>query len=295
MDWFNLLVITAIIVLYSFQTLFCTLFNRHYPGKAEWAPQVFCILEAGAITLVTLALNRFRFHPSGPTLLYGGLNALVLLGFNISMIEAGKRGSYAFFNMAMLYGSILVPMLYSVVFLHEGTSPLQWAGIGLMLVALLLMNLGGKGAEKPKKGYIFFCILLFLCNGLYGVFLKMQTMACENESAEMIVITFGLMGILSLARLALREKGNLLPPFRQSRKSAWFLAACLLSAALAVNGLMAVLPRINSIVFFTVENGGVLLLSSMYAFFLFHEKPTPGKTIGILIAVASMVLLSLPA
>ena len=294
MDWFNLLVITAIIVLYSFQTLFCTLFNRHYPGKAEWAPQVFCILEAGAITLVTLALNRFRFHPSGPTLLYGGLNALVLLGFNISMIEAGKRGPYAFFNMSMLYGSILVPMVYSIVFLREGASLRQWIGVGLMLVAFLLMNLEEKGAEKPKKGYIFFCILLFVCNGLYGVLLKMQSMACPNESAEMIIMTFGMMGVFSVIRLAWSEKGSILPPFRQSRKSAVFLSACLLSAALAVNGLMVVLPRINSVVLFTVENGGVLLLSSLYAFFLFHEKPVPKKVAGILIAVISMTLLSMP-
>ena len=294
MDWFNVLIITGIIVLYSFQTLFCTLFNRYYPGKAEWSPRVFCILEAGVITLVTFTLNGFRFQPSGATWLYGSLNALVLLGFNISMIEAGKRGSYAFFNMAMLYGSILVPMVYSVVFLQEGTSALQWGGIGLMLLALLLMNLEGKGEEKPKKGYIFFCVMLFICNGLYGVFLKMQTMACENESAEMIMITFGLMGIVSLARLIRTEKGNCLPAFRQNRKSALFLSACLLSAALAVNGLMAVLPRINSIVFFTVENGGVLLLSCLYAFFLFHEKPAPRKVAGILVDVVSMVLLSMP-
>ena len=118
-------------------------------------------------------------------------------------------------------------------------------------------------------------------------------MACESESAEMIMLTFGLMGFLSLIRLMLSERGNIAPAFRQNRKSALFLSACLLSAALAVNGLMAVLPRINSVVLFTVENGGVLLLSCLYATFLFHEKPLPGKVAGILIAVVSMTLLSL--
>ena len=293
MNLTGMALIAVIVLLYSFQTLFCTLYNRQYPGKTEWSSPVFCILEAVFITLVTWAVNGFRFHPSAATVLFGCLNALALFGFNTGMIEAGKRGSYAFFNMSLLYGAILVPMVYSAVFLKEQTTPMQWIGIALMLIAFLLMNWESKGFEKPKKGYYFFCALLFLCNGMYSVFMKMQSMTCEGESTDMIMLTFGLMGVIALAKLAWTEKSNTLRAFRQTRKSIPPLAACLLSAALAVNGLMYVLPHVNSVVFFTVENGGVLLLSCLYAFFLFREKPVPRKVIGILIAIVSITLLSL--
>ena len=293
MDWLSVFLIAGIVLLYSFQTLFCTLYNQRYPGKPECGAPVFCVLESVFITLISFALNGFRFHASPTTLLLGCLNALVLWGYNNSLIAAGKRGSYAFFNMVLLYGAILIPMAYSAVFLKEGTTGLQWAGVGLMLIAFLLMNWEGKAEKTAKKGFYLFCALLFLCNGLYSVILKMQTLSCENESAEMIMLTFGIMGVAALIQLALKEKGGTLAAFRQNRRSLPPLIACLLSAGLAINGLMFVLPRVNSVVLYTVENGGVLLLSSLYAVFLFHEKPAPRKVAGIVIAIISITLLSL--
>ena len=293
MDWLSVLLIAGIILLYSFQTLFCTLYNHRYPGKAEWAAPTFCALEGVFITLITWALNGFRFHLSPPTLLFGVLNALVLLGYNSSLMAAGKRGSYAVFNMSLQYGAILIPMAYSALFLREGTTPVQWAGVGLMLIAFLLMNWERKIEKTAKKGFYVFCALLFLFNGLYSVFLKMQSMACENESAEMIMLTFGVMGLAALIRLAAAEKRNTLRAFRQSRRSLPPLIACLLSAGLAINGLVAVLPRVNSVVLYTVENGGVLLLSCLYAVLLFREKPAPKKVAGVAVAIVSITLLSL--
>ena len=293
MDWLSVVLIAGIVLLYSFQTLFCTLYNQRYPGNAECAAPVFCILESAFITLITWALNGLSFHASPPTLLFGCLNALVLFGYNSSLMAAGKRGSYAFFNMALLYGPILVPMVYSAIFLHEGTTNLQWVGVGLMLIAFLLMNWEGKTEKTAKRGFYLFCALLFLCNGLYSVFLKMQSVACENEIAEMIMLTFGLMGLAALVQLAIAQKGNTLQAFRQNKRSLPPLIACLLSAGLAVNGLVAVIPRVNSVVLYTVENGGVLLLSFLYAVTLFHEKPVPKKVAGVVIAVVSITLLSI--
>ena len=293
MDITSIALIAGVILLYSFQTLFCTLYIRHYPGREDLASPVFCILEAAFIVLVTWGLKGFSFHPSPLTLLLGCLNALALWGYNNSLMEAGKRGSYAFFNMILLYGGILLPMLYSALFLREETAALQWIGAGLMLLAFLLMNWEGKGSQKPKKGYYFYCALLFLCNGLYGTFLKMQSVSRAQESTEMVMLTFGVMGLIALIQLVLREKGNTLHAFRQSKKSLLPLAVCLISAALAINGLVFVMSRVNTVVLFTVENGGVLLLAAVYSFLLFHEKPTVPKAAGIVTALVSITLLSL--
>ena len=293
MDWLSVVLIAGIILLYSFQTLFCTLYNHRYPGKAECAASVFCVLESVFICLLTWGMNGFRFHASPPTLLFGCLNALVLLGYNSSLMAAGKRGSYAFFNMSLQYGAILIPLAYSTIFLQEGTTPLQWAGVALMLVAFLLMNWERNVEKTAKKGFYVFCALLFLFNGLYSVFLKMQSVACADESAEMVILTFGIMGLVALIRLVMAEKENTLLAFRQDKRSLPPLIACLLSAGLAINGLVAVLPRVNSVVLYTLENGGVLLLSFLYAVLLFHEKPIPQKVVGVGIALISMTLLSL--
>ena len=105
------ILIAVIILLYSFQTLFCTLFNDRYTGSKAASPYVFCVVEAIAIPLVSLAFNGFRFAPSGLTVLLGVLNAAMLFVYNTSLIAAGRRGSYAFLNVMMLFGGILIPIV----------------------------------------------------------------------------------------------------------------------------------------------------------------------------------------
>ena len=92
----NLIYIGLIILLYSFQTLFCKMFSDRYPGKSELSSPVFCIIEAIFITLATYAFNGFHFFVSPLTILFGILNGLILFGYNTSLIKAGTLGSYAF-------------------------------------------------------------------------------------------------------------------------------------------------------------------------------------------------------
>jgi hypothetical protein len=92
----------------------------------------------------------------------------------------------------------------------------------------------------------------------------MQSVACAEESTEMVMLTFGIMGLIALIRLIRTEKGNTLRAFRQTKQSLWPLALCLLSAGLAINGLVYILPSVNTVVFYTIENGGVLLMAYTY-------------------------------
>lgn len=288
----NLMMI-PIIVLYSLQTLFCSLYTDRYPGRKGLASSVFCVLESIAIALITLVLNGFRFAVAPITLLLGVLNAGTLFGYNTSLIAASARGSYAFMNISMLFGGILVPMVYSACFLNEPIAWYQYVGIGLMLISFVLMNAGGltlRGAQLP---YYLFCLLLFFCNGIYGTLLKCQAVYKEEQNSEMLIITFGLMGVIALIQLIAQERRKTPQAFRMDRRAAAPLVLCLLSAALAANCLVWLLPMVQTAVFYTVENGGVLMLSAIYSTVIFKEKLTPLKVAGILLALVSITVLSL--
>lgn len=289
----SVLLIIAIIFLYSFQTLFCKLYTDHYPGKQELSSPVFCILESVAITLITWAWCGFRFEASPTTILIGIANALALLGYNTFLIKASNRGSYAFMNVMMLFGGILLPILYSIMVLHNGLNALQIVAIALMLVACVLMNLKEMKLKGTHWSYYLFCLLLFLFNGLYGILLKVQSVYNDAQSKEMIMITFGMMGVFALLQLAFKEKKNTLQAFKLNKKCAMPLAVCLLSAALAINLVVLILPLVDVSVFYTVDNGGVLLLSAIYSVVLFKEKPTISNVLGIILAIASITMLSL--
>ena len=288
----NLIYIGLIIFLYSFQTLFCKMFSDRYPGKPHLSSPIFCILQAVFITLTTYAFNGFHFFVSPLSLFLGILNAMILFGYNTSLIKAGALGSYAFLSVSYLYGAIIVPSLYGILFLKEAVTPLKVIGIILMLLACVFMNLEDIKLKGNSITYYIFCLLLFLFNGAYCTIIKMQTIYHNEEKQSMIMMTFAIMGIIAILDLIHKEKGSTLQAFKLDKKCLPPLILCLISATLAINLLMYVLPLIDTAILYTVQNGGVLILSALYSVFLFREQLSSKKVVGIIIAVISITILS---
>lgn len=289
----SIVLIAGLVLLYSFQTLFCTLFNERYTGSKAASPYVFCVVEAIAIPLVSLAFNGFRFAPSGLTVLLGVLNAAMLFVYNTSLIAASRRGSYAFLNVAMLFGGILIPVVYTAFAYGEMPGWLQWVAIVLMLAACFMMNKDDIRLSGTSPVYYLLCLALFVSNGMYGTLLKIQSNAAESESKEMVMVTYFLMGVMALIVLLRTEGKKTLQAFRFTRRSLLPLLICLLSAAAAINLLVYILPLVNTAVLYTSDNGGVLVLSCVYSVLIFKEKLSPSKLIGMAMAVVSIVALSL--
>ena len=289
----SILLIAVIILLYSFQTLFCKLYTDSYPGRAELASPVFCIIEGICVTIVTFAFNGFQFSVSPFTLLMGVLNALALFAYNMSLIKASTLGSYAFMNVIMLFGGLLVPSIYGAAFLGEAITATKVIGILAVLLSCLLMNIEDIKLKNTPFTYYIFCGILFVANGLYGTFVKMQTVHHDEQKQEMIMLTFALTSAVALIQLITSEKKNTLQAFKLTRKAVLPLIVCLLSASLAINLLVYLLPLLDTAVLYTVENGGVLILSALYSVLFFHEKLRPVKAVGILTASVGITIMSL--
>ena len=306
------LLIITIIVLYSLQTLFCTLFNKKYKGREDLSSLVFCILQGAFIvvfTLVWMAFDisaspagfsakwvGFSFSPSLFTCFIGILNALALFGYNTSLIKAGAKGSYAFMNVAMIFGGILIPAIYEM-FTGHMLEFHHYIAIIVMLVAFILMNYKDMKLKGTTLAYYLYCLVLGVCNGLYGMFLKIQSMYAEKESNEMVIITFGVMGIIALIQLALKEKKQLPNAFKTGKSAVVPMLLCFFVAAAAINVYMLLIPLLGNIVtiLYTVDNGGVFVLSAIYSVVFFKEKIDRFKLIGMILAVLSIVALALNA
>ena len=89
------LLVTLLVVLYSFQSLFLKLFSAKYPAeKSALASTVFNISYGAFAGITTLCAMGFRFSASKVTLICGLVNAVTLLCSNVSMIQASRKGSY---------------------------------------------------------------------------------------------------------------------------------------------------------------------------------------------------------
>ncbi len=288
------LLVTLLVVLYSFQSLFLKLFSARYPAeKSALASTVFNISYGAFAGITTLCAMGFRFSASKVTLICGLVNAVTLLCYNVSMIQASRKGSYAFQMIAMLFGGIVVPMLHSVIFLGDRLSLLQCLAVALMLVSFVLMNLQGLSLKGSGKSFLLWCLALFFSNGLYGILMNYQQLRMNGaERNEMIVLTYLGMAVLCALFQGAKDAKGLARGFKMPARPLIFLLACCLCATLASHLLLYVLTLVDTTVLYTIDNGGVLALSVLYSCVLFHEKLNRYQIAGIALSLASIIMLS---
>ena len=290
-------VLVAFMVLfYSFQSLFTRLYSANYEGPdSSQSTTAFNICFGAFIGAATLITGGFSFAPSWPTTLYGLLNAGMLLLYNTAMIESGNRGSYSFLMISSMFGGITVPLAIGVAFMGETITALQGAAIVLMLISFVVMNARGISFKGASGAYYLWCFLLFLSNGLYAAIMNIQTtVMAGGERTEMLTILFMTSALIVAGTQLVKGRGKeMIEGFKMGKKAALFLLVCCASATAAANLLMYNLSLMEASILYTIDNGGVLVLSVLYSLILFRERPRWEQWAGIGLALASIVMLNI--
>lgn len=285
-----IMIFVLMVMLYSFQSLFLKYYNMSRGGRGEMQ---FSVVYGAVAGICTLAVNGFSYAPSTATLAIGLINALMLLTYNISMSRAGALGSYAFMMICLLSGGILVPMVYDALYWGTSFTPVQLIAVAFMIAAFVVMNLDGF-REKKSGRYLIWTIILFAANGAYGVLMNLQQRLTNYaQHSEMIITSFLGMSVITVILALAKSPKSFVNDLRMSAKSAIFMLASAVSATVAVNLFMYSMQRVDLTVLNVINNGGVLVVSAIFAFVLFGEKPAVRTIIGIATACVSIVMLSL--
>lgn len=298
------LILLFMIGIYTCQSLACSRFGKYYPGDPGKNSPVFSVLYGGVCTVFTLVFTAvtggFPLALSLPTVLFGLANGVVLTTYNQFLLKSSSMGPYSLVMIFMLSGGLLIPVLWSVIAEGNALSILQWIAIVLMFASFLILNKPQKG-EKATLPFILSCTILGVANGIYGILMNtQQAMTNNTENAGMIVFTFGTGAVLSFFMILFPKKGESFAPGQSIKKAfrlnkiclAWGLASAL-SASVAVNILMWILSKVNVAVVYAMTNGGVLLVSVLISLLFLGEKCTKTKAVGIVLATASIVMLSI--
>ncbi|MGN1345819.1 MAG: EamA family transporter [Eubacteriales bacterium] len=290
----NLLVL-VLVLLFSFQSGFCNMFSRNYPGDRRYSSQIYSIFYGVIVSLVTLVFAGFSIRPSLTTVLLGLFNGAVLVLYNAMLIKASAAGPFSIVMIFNLSGGILIPMVWSILVDKMQLSPLQYAAIAVMLVSFVFLNLEDKGEKSPVSAkFLLYALILGMANGTYGTLLNLQkNLLHESENAEMIVVTFLSSAVFAFVLLLLQAGRAAFPCFRQNVKSALYLTAASVSAAAAVNILMYALSIVNVAVLYAMDNGGVLLVSVLWSVVILKEKIGKKKILGLVLAILAIFALGL--
>lgn len=291
------LLVAVLVLLYTFQSAFCNLYAKHYPGKSAHASPVYSVLYGLLVALGTLVFARFAVHPSPLTWGLGILNGAALVAYNTLLIRAAALGPFSVTMIFNLSGGILIPLFWSALHDGESLSLWQYAAIAVMLVSFVFLNLeekkDGREREKVSLPFLLTVTLLGCANGLYGTLMNTVERAFDGaENADMIAVTFGSSAVLALILLILQAKGETPRAFRQTGKSALCALAASVSACAAINLLMHALSLINVAVLYTLNNGGVLIVSVLWSVVILREKLGRLKVVGLILAIAAVFALS---
>ncbi len=294
MDGIVVLLSACSIMCYTLQCFFNKLYSVAYPGGAPEANSVFSLLYGLIVGVFTLAVNGFTFQAGALTWTLGLINGFVLFMFNLSGINAAQRGPYSFQSVMMLFGSVLLALLFSVVYWGERLKGTQLIGIAVMLAAFVLLNMKGLSLSGAKKGYLPWVAVLFFSNGIYGILMDaQQRVNRQAERNEMIIVTFLCSAAVSLVYLLVTQKSRSLGSFRMGRKAWSFALISSTGAAVAVYTMMLLLGRVSFSVLYTVQNGGIMVILAILSALVLKEKLSRGSVAGIALAVISIVLLGL--
>ena len=290
----------ALMIISLFASALGTVTRKYYTDKSGEGVASKCIYTAAGclVAALCLAIVGDMMKPSLFTallsILFGAMTALQ----GIAMLAAMRLGPVSYTMMFSSFSTVITA-LSGVLFFHESITGLKIIGILLMLVSFVFAVERKSDQKKGSLTWLLLCIVVFLGTGAIGLMQKVhQTSAYKNELDIFLVLSFiACAAVASIASAILsrtKEKAEPLFP-AMDRRGAIYLLLFTLGGGVCVainNKLNLFLSGVlDTSVFFPIANGGAVVLSTLFAFFLFKERLSLCRWIGLFIGVLSVILL----
>jgi drug/metabolite transporter (DMT)-like permease len=217
------------------------------------------------------------------------LGFLFISIFNVMGITAQRNG----LSVASVAGkmSVVIPIIFGIIVYNEGVGFIKVIGIVMALIAVYLSS-AKSDTNTVKFKNLFFPLLLFIGSGLLDTGLKYVEMTSVSDGEEPLFLAtiFGcafILGIFVVIAQLINGK------FKFQWKNV--LGGIVLGVPNYYSMeflLKAFKTDLESSTLFTINNVGIVILTTIFALFFFKEKLIKKNWIGIALAVVSIVLVS---
>lgn len=235
--------------------------------------------------------NQLATIPTQPWV-YGAmfLGLLFVTIFFVMAMTAQKNGV----SVASIAGkmSVVVPIVFGILLYNESVTALKVLGIIIALVAVYLSSV--KEEKSTQKAGLLFPILLFLGSGVIDTTLKyVETNYVTNNDVDFFSGSlFGFAAVFGILILLVKQ----------------FVSKGKFELKSIVAGIALGIPNYYSIVFlikalqnknfesstlFTVNNVGVVVVSTLVGLLLFNENFSLKNKIGVALAVFGIILVTI--
>lgn len=250
--------------------------------KCDSSALTFFLFAAGAVYSSVFMLSEKTISISMPLFLLGimsGLGSLAILFF----IEAVTIGHYGF-SVAIMSSSFLFPVLFATIFWKESAS---FAGIALLVIALLLMAHAGSSGNTEKKfrlKWLGFILTAFFFNGVPQIASAIVTRMPDKQYFLFLFLSYFLGAALFLPKLT---KNSLL--------DLKLIAFGSLSAGGSFAGLICSLKALETLsanIVFPVYMSGYTITSVLLSFIIFRDKISLLGLLGVIVGIIGIFAIS---
>ncbi|MDA9327526.1 GRP family sugar transporter [Flavobacteriaceae bacterium] len=217
------------------------------------------------------------------------LGIMFILVFNVMALTSQNNGlSVASVSSKM---SVVIAIVFGVWYYEESLGFIKLSGILLALIAVYLTSVKEKKETTVKQVSLLFPILLFFGSGAIDTSLKfIETSFVEEGGVPLFSATiFGCAFILGMTILLYQiVKGTFRFEFKNILGGILlgvpnYFSIVYLLKALSTDGM-------ESSTAFTLNNVGIVILSTLFGLFIFKEKLIWKNWLGIVIAIVSILL-----
>ncbi|SEB43675.1 EamA-like transporter family protein [Tenacibaculum sp. MAR_2009_124] len=223
------------------------------------------------------------------------LGAVVLgLLFVTVFFVMAKTAQYNGVSVASIAGkmSVVVPIVFGIILYKESVTFFKVVGIITALVAVYLSS--AKDTKSNSKGSFLFPVLLFLGSGVIDTTLKyVETNYVSHSDVDFFSGSlFGFAAFFGLIILTIK----------------YFVTKEKLELKSIIAGVVLGIPNYYSIVFlvkalqnknfessdlFTINNVGIVVVSTLLGLLLFKESFSTKNKIGVILAIVGIILVTI--
>jgi drug/metabolite transporter (DMT)-like permease len=241
-------------------------------------------------SLFSLAFILFKqeFNYSLEMILFGAGLGILFAGTFVIYSKAISLAGTALATVSARL-SVLIPVLFSIIFFGESPNVKMLLGFGLALVTLYLfyLSLKNHGTVEGRKGKYIYLISLLVGIGLVDFSMKIfeQNFLITEKGVFVFTIFFSAFIYTAIYLLVKKIKFD-----RSTLKLGLILGV---PNVLAIHFLLAALSLLPAIIVFPIQNIGVIVLTAVAAYLFWKEQINLYGKIAIAFGIAAILLLKL--
>ncbi|MBQ6999235.1 MAG: hypothetical protein IJN62_05560 [Clostridia bacterium] len=286
MNGYLMLIFSTIVMSYDF----CL--DKQYQRMAGTSMRVglnYNIIWGLVEAVIFFAINGFKLAITPFSIIMASIFALCVMAYKIIGLKILKKGGISLYTMFLMTGGMMVPYVYGLIVLNESFSLLQFIGLIVVLIAVVMAYYS---AVTLSKKLLFLCVLVFFVNGITSVVTKVhqiETVMAVVSSMELLILTSILRSIFAAAAYPFAVKSDSeKSPLTIKSTSVIIASALICCISNMINFTYA--KTVPATVLYPIITGGTILFSLIANKIIFKETATKKMVMAVVLCIIGLLL-----